>query len=183
MNTKDQDAVHPDAERNITAFFDTRDAAEQAIVDLTETGLPRERILLRVGTARKPCVVDDDKGLLQEVKELVLPSDTPDAAVETLRREGFILTVRSDPAAHDTLVIMLERDGGIGIDSRDDIWPGWKSDPAKAQPDLLVRLDRATGRSDAAADVPLAPQAENDPEEAPDPPPPKQPQPDAEARS
>ena len=117
----------PATDRNVTAFFDTREAAEQAISQILETGLPRDKILLRAGAARRAAYVDDGKGLLQEVKELILPSEEPDAAIEALKHEGFLLSIRPEAEAHDTIVAMLEQAGGKGLESREDIWPDWKS--------------------------------------------------------
>ena len=117
----------PETDRNVTAFFDTREAAEQAISQITETGLPRDKILLRTGAARRAAFVDDGKGLLQEVKELILPSEEPDAAVAALKHEGFLLSVRPEPDSHDAVFRLLEQAGGKGIESREDIWPDWKS--------------------------------------------------------
>ena len=117
----------PETGLNVTAFFDTREAAEQAISQVLETGLVREKILLRAGAARRAAYVDDGKGLLQEVKELILPSEEPDAAVEALKHEGFLLTIRPDAETHDAILAMLEQAGGKGLESREDVWPDWKS--------------------------------------------------------
>ena len=142
----------PETDRNVTAFFGSRDAAEQAVAHLVETGVPRDRILLRMGVARKPAHVDDGKGLLQEVKELILPSEEPDAAVEALKHEGFLLSVRPEPDAHDAVFQMLERDGGQGVESREDIWPDWKSGqvPSQTDHDAEGEPDLEAGGSPAA---------------------------------
>ena len=125
----------PETDRNITAFFDTRDGAEQAIEALTSDGVPRERMLLRAGAARSLAPAGNDKSLLTEVKELVLPSETSDSAVEAVRHEGFLLTIRPDPEAHDPVLSTLKGAGALNVESRTDTWPTWKSDPEAARAD------------------------------------------------
>ena len=145
----------PDMDRNVTAFFNTRDEAEQAITHLTESGLPRDRILLRTGAARKAAFSDDGKGLLQEVKELILPSEEPDAAVAALKHEGFLLSARPEPDKHDAIVDLLERIGGLCVESRADIWPDWKSCADQAPSDDLIDAgpDHETTSGEAESDA------------------------------
>ena len=140
------DPAEPD--RNITAFFDTRDAAEAAIGKMGEAGVPRDKILLRAGAARKAGIVEDKKSLIQEVKDLVLPSESPDASVEALRHEGFLVTVRPDAESHDEILGMLEQHNGLGVESREDIWPEWKSDPGQNPAEAAI--DDEFGESSAA---------------------------------
>lgn len=125
MNSPDQ----PETDRNITAFFDSRERAKEAIEALASGGVRRDRMLLRAGAARRPAPVGNDKSLLEEVKNLVLPSDIPPAGGETMRHEGFLLTIRPDAEVHDPIIATLKDAGALNVESRTDIWPSWKSDP------------------------------------------------------
>ena len=171
----------PETDRNVTAFFDAREVAEQAIARLVETGVLRDRILLRAGAARKAAFVDDGKNLLQEVKELILPSEEPDAAVAAIRHEGFVLSVIHYADVHDAVFALLEQQGGKGVESREDIWPDWKSgqdrppsgdEPATTdaddpEPESPVGSDDASGpRSppdESAEPAPSLPDADHPP--------------------
>ena len=124
--------------RSVTAFFDERAAAQQAVDDLAAAGIARERITLVEGGAR-PVAVDPlpsaAKGLWSTVKDLFMADEDRHAYGEGLRRGGFLLCVAT-AGDEARIVEILDREGAVDMDARQGDWEleGW--DPARAASDL-----------------------------------------------
>ena len=76
----------PETDRNITAFFGSRQTAEQAVSHLVDTGVPRDRILLRTGAARKAGCGAEDGAVASRSPEERTPAhgDRPGDAAEAV---------------------------------------------------------------------------------------------------
>ena len=85
------------ARRAVTAFFDDRAAAQQAVDDLAAAGVARDRITLVEGGAQPGAPVPSaDKGIWATVKDLFMADEDRHAYGEGLRRGGFLLSVATD---------------------------------------------------------------------------------------
>ena len=122
------DEVHS---RTLTAFFDTRDAAEKATDDLVTAGIPREHVKLTegadAGSTVSSTATRDAKGFWEELKDIFVPDEDRYTYAEGLRRGGYLLSVRSDEANYNRVMDILDRDGAIDMDEREASWrqSGW----------------------------------------------------------
>ncbi len=118
--------------RSVHALFDTRDHAETARRDLIAAG---------IHSAALSFVADDDRaeastggadrgsdgGFWETMKELFMPEEDRYRFAEGVRRGGVTLSVRTDTANHDKVMEMLDRDGAVDRDEREEHWrtEGW----------------------------------------------------------
>lgn len=127
------------ARRAVTAFFDDRAAAQQAVDDLVAAKVGRDRITLVEGgaapVAEEP-VPTRDKGIWDTVKDLFMADEDRHAYGEGLRRGGFLLSVMLSGGDAARVVEILDREGAVDMDARQADWEleGW--DPARASADL-----------------------------------------------
>lgn len=146
------DSSDPIARRTVTAFFDSRAAAQQAVDDLAAAGVARDSISLVEGgpepveTHPEP---SRDKGFWASLRDLFMPEEDRHSYGEGLRRGGFLLAVRGDAATHDAAVRILDREGAVDMSEREAAWEleGW--DPGRAGADLAAR--RTAARQPGAA--------------------------------
>lgn len=115
--------------RTITAFFDSREAAQKATDDLVTAGVPRQHIRLTEGgtsasTTETPKATND-KGFWDELKDLFIPDEDRSVYSEGLRRGGYLLAVRVEEATYNKAMDILDTDGAIDMDERE---AGWKSE-------------------------------------------------------
>jgi uncharacterized protein (TIGR02271 family) len=118
------------AGNTLTAFFDDRDDADEAVERLVENNIPRERITLIAGDA--PNAVDgatDNRGFFEKLKDFFFPDEDRYAYAEGLRRGGYLVTAR-DLARdeYDLALEILDDEGAIDFDERIASWrsEGWK---------------------------------------------------------
>lgn len=129
----------PGANRTVTAFFDTRDHAEQARTDLMAVGLPSDAITIVGSNAEQFTVAQDrHQGFWQSLVNFVMPDDDARVYDEGLRRGGFALSVSVTDSNHDQAIDVLDRDGAVDLDERETEWrsEGWgtSAGPADATP-------------------------------------------------
>ena len=112
--------------RSVTAFFDTRDAADQARDDLVAAGVPSAAVRVAGGqtTMAEP---PHPHGFWESLKEFFVPAEDRHMYAEGLRRGGFALSVETDSAAYDRVLDILDRDGAVDMDERSAGWrdEGW----------------------------------------------------------
>ena len=150
--------------RSITAFFDERRAAQQALDDLAAAGVPRERVTMVEGGS-SPAPVDASpraaKGLWDRVKDLFLAEEDRHAYGEGLRRGGCLICVAT-AGDEASVVEILDREGAVDMDARQSDWEleGW--DPVRASADL--RDLAAAESAPAAGPARAAPRILRDPE-------------------
>lgn len=127
------------ARRAVTAFFDDRAAAQQAIDDLVAAKVARERITLVEGgaapVASEP-VPTRERGIWATVKDLFMADVDRHAYGEGLRRGGFLVSVMLGAGDAARVVEVLDREGAVDMDARQSDWEleGW--DPVRASADL-----------------------------------------------
>jgi len=114
----------------ITAFFDSRSDAQDAIDRLIEAGTDRDRIRLVPGAERdtaNPSYPESGSGFWEALKDLFIPDDDRYTYAEGLRRGGYLVTVRATAEEYDRAIDILDDEGTIDIDERQDSWrtEGW----------------------------------------------------------
>jgi len=154
----------------VTAFFDSRMDAEEAISRLHAAGIARDGIRLTPsdqgtetsgGTSRgtdTQSFPEASVGLWDSLRDLFLPDEDRHTYAEGLRRGGYLVTVDASDADYERVIDILDDEGTIDIDERASSWrsEGW-SGTSSAAPlsgrtaDLTTGLSGASGTTTDAA--------------------------------
>lgn len=132
------------SDRTLTAMFDTREAADEAVQRLEQIGVPSGFITITGGPAH------EEKGFWEK---LFFPEDDREAYAEGIRRGGYLLTVTGvDADLYDRAAVVLEEhEGTVDLDERTEAWrqAGWKNARAAATDELPAEgaAHRATGET------------------------------------
>ncbi|GAA0594788.1 hypothetical protein GCM10009416_36310 [Craurococcus roseus] len=120
------------ATRTITAMFDNRAEAEQAIQALvSEVGLSRSAVRVDPGadatTGGATASAHEDKGFFASLKDLFVPDEDRHSYVEGMRRGGVLVSAQVEDAHIDRAMDVLERQGAVDLDEREASWrkEGW----------------------------------------------------------
>jgi uncharacterized protein (TIGR02271 family) len=124
--------------RLVTAFFDSRSDAEQAISRLHEAGIAQDGIRLTAsdqdgGTSRgtdTQSFPEASAGLWDSLRDLFLPDEDRHTYTEGLRRGGYLLSVEASDAQYERVLDILDDEGTIDIDERANSWreEGWSGE-------------------------------------------------------
>ena len=133
MTDFSRDDVHS---RTLSAFFDTRGAADQAVSDLEAAGVPRQHIHRVDGRAASAGSATSDTGstgFLASLKDMFMPEEDRYGYAEGLQRGGYLVSVKADEANYTRVTDILDRDGAIDMDEREaswrqDGWTGYQAD-------------------------------------------------------
>ncbi|MEZ0167896.1 YsnF/AvaK domain-containing protein [Microvirga sp. TS319] len=145
--------------RMVTAFFDSRSDAEQAIERLTAAGVSRDSIRFMPGDERDP--VDNDagssartesRGFWDSLGDWFLPDEDRGTFAEGLRRGGYLLSVEASDAQYERVLDILDDEGTIDIDERADTWrsEGWTGTSGSSTSDVLSGSTANLTTGDAA---------------------------------
>jgi uncharacterized protein (TIGR02271 family) len=130
-STTRDDITRAGSRRTITAFFDSRQDANEAVERLGRAGIPRANINLVAGADRTQgaSVSRDDEGpgFWEALKDLFLPDEDRATYAEGLRRGGYIVTVQANEALYETAIDILDDEGTVDLDQRAQSWrqEGW----------------------------------------------------------
>jgi uncharacterized protein (TIGR02271 family) len=121
--------------RLVTAFFDSRSDAEQAISRLHAAGIAQDGIRLAAsdqdgGTSRgtdTQSFPEASAGLWDSLRDLFLPDEDRHTYTEGLRRGGYLVSVHAGDADYERVIDILDDEGTIDIDERANSWrsEGW----------------------------------------------------------
>lgn len=114
--------------RNLTAFFDERDDAEEAVDKLRSLGLTDASVRLIGGDEYASRAHDDDKGFWESISDFFFPDEDRATYAEGLRRGGYLVTVSAIPSEYyDQALDILDDEGSIDVDERSASWrsEGW----------------------------------------------------------
>jgi uncharacterized protein (TIGR02271 family) len=134
------------AQRTITAFFDTRDDAQEAVDALRAEGVESSAISMiegsRPGSMAGDAAADRpyrEEGFWASLANLFMPDDDRYTYAEGLRRGGYLVTVTTSAADYDAILEILDREGTVDIDERAAAWrsSGWTgTGSAGSAPDM-----------------------------------------------
>jgi len=117
------------ANRMLTAFFDTRTAAEEAISRLVQAGIARGEINLVEGDTRTSGASTsyEDTGFWASLSNLFMPDEDRHTYAEGLRRGGHMVSVHTTDSQYQKALDILEDEGTINLDDRANEWKseGW----------------------------------------------------------
>ena len=134
----------------VTAFFDDRDDAEEAVANLVETGIAKSDIRM-VGGNESSAITEPveppvhEKGFFESLGDLFMADEDRHTYAEGLRRGGYLVSVPTTAANREQILDILDHDGTIDIDGRVETWglEGW-SGRATGDDAGIVRLPPAS---------------------------------------
>jgi stress response protein YsnF len=149
----------------VTAFFDNRTDAEEAVRALHAAGVSRDSIRLVPGHERDeaegadaPSLGEASVSFWDSLRDLFLPDEDRTVYAEGLCRGGYLVSVNATEAEHELVLDILDDEGTIDIDERANSWraEGWSgSSTAEALSGATANLtssSSAPGLSPAGAD-------------------------------
>lgn len=115
------------AKSMLTAFFDSRSEAEDAVERLKEAGVTDVRLMPGYEADADKVESDDRGGFWPQLGDWLLPDDDRAVYAEGLRRGGFLVSASVGEATYDTAHDILDDEGAIDMDERADLWrsEGW----------------------------------------------------------
>jgi uncharacterized protein (TIGR02271 family) len=113
----------------LTAFFEDRDDAQEAVSRLRSLGIPEASIRL-VGGDGDTTGVDHEKGFWESLGDFFFPDEDRATYAEGLRRGGFLVTVTGiSQSQYEQAVDILDDEGSVDVGERAETWrsEGWSS--------------------------------------------------------
>jgi uncharacterized protein (TIGR02271 family) len=146
--------------RMVTAFFDSRSDAEQAVERLTEAGVSRDNIRFMPGDERDPSDNDagttartEPRGFWDSLGDWFLPDEDRGTYAEGLSRGGYLISVEASDEQYERVLDILDDEGTIDIDERASSWreEGWTGGTtAMGRDDVLAGSTANLTTGDAA---------------------------------
>jgi hypothetical protein len=123
----------PRGRETVTAFFESRAEAEMALDRLRQAGFAADDARIYEGRAAGPDAEREDrhKGFWETLGDLFLPHEDRGTYAEGLSRGGTLLSVPVRPDERSRVVDILDDDGTIDLDERQEVWrsEGWGGPP------------------------------------------------------
>lgn len=126
------------AQRIITAFFDNKKDASEAVERLTRLGLTRDNIKMVEGSPHgnrassttnqsSTSRSSEPRGFWESLGDLFLPDEDRYTYAEGLSRGGYLVTVKVTDAQYERALDILDDEGTVDIDERAQAWrsEGW----------------------------------------------------------
>ncbi len=143
------------ADNGLSAFFDTKADAEQALESLRAAGIPEANLRLTEGAQANDGTTDANgeirqKGFFEALGDFFFPEEDRYAYAEGLSRGGYLLTVMNLPEhLREQALDILDSSGAVNIDDREESWraEGWS--PASWADDRDSRQTGTTGLTGA----------------------------------
>ena len=145
------------AQQTLTAFFDSRSDATQAIEKLVQAGIARTAIRLlpeqegpSTTTRSSYDYNSDDKGFWASLGDLFIPEEDRVTYAEGMHRGGTTVSVTVDASHMERAADILEENGSVDLDERESTWrkEGWAGYAASQ-----VKTSGAAGTRGAAMDT------------------------------
>lgn len=115
--------------RTITAYFDSRSDAQNAVDRLVAAGVTQSDVEIHgahaaAGTSSQ---THDDRSFFEKLGDFFMPDDDRDSYAEGVRRGGSVVTVRSQSVPFDRIGDILEEAGAVDLEGRETQWraEGW----------------------------------------------------------
>ena len=121
----------PSSRRVLTALFDTREDAREAVDAVVAAGVASSDIKVVEGGSSYQASADvrpyQEEGFWQSLMNLFMPEDDRYTYAEGLRRGGYVVTVECDDANYEVVSEILDREGTVDLDARAEEWrsTGW----------------------------------------------------------
>lgn len=118
------------AKHTITAFYDSREYANNAVLMLRQTGILDGDVTVSPESAKTGYAEDVEpraKGFWAGLEQLFGGTDDHETYAEGLRRGGIMVAVHVDEAKVDDVIDILDRHGSVNLGERETAWrsEGW----------------------------------------------------------
>jgi uncharacterized protein (TIGR02271 family) len=123
--------ISASASRTVSAFFDSEGDAQRAVDRLIEAGIARDSVRLVPGyESDTPATdrTDQHRGFFAALADFFMPDEDRYSYAEGLSRGGYLVAVSNlSEAQHDVAVDILDDEGSIDLDEREETWrsEGW----------------------------------------------------------
>lgn len=123
--------------RTVTAFFDGESDANTAVKSLYNAGIDKASVRLvegRGGALEERVHAEVHKGFLQSLSDFFMSDEDRHSYAEGLSRGGYLVTVTGlDDTTYSDAVDILDREGAVNFDEREEEWrtEGWSPYAAK----------------------------------------------------
>lgn len=136
-------------QRTLTAFFEKREAAEDAVASLREIVGPDGSVRL-VGRGQPH---QEEKGFWDSLSDMFFPDDDRETYAEGLERGGYLVVAENVKAEnYDLTLEILDREGSVDVDQ---LATGWRSEGWTGS-----RAGDRSGRTSSAATSAIASSSE-----------------------
>ena len=148
-------------ESTITAFFEKRKDAEEAVQALRHEGFSDDRIRLVPGAERdaspERAPPAESRGFFQSLADLFLPHEDRYSYAEGLSRGGTLVCVKTNDESYETALDILDREGTIDMDERESEWrlagwAGYRAADVHAVPKSALATGSLAGSTGVGAD-------------------------------
>jgi hypothetical protein len=118
-------SLHNPTGQILTAFFDSRSEAENAIDRILGEGISRDEITIVEGADASG--EKHRKSFFEMLGDLFMPHEDRQTYAEGLRRGGYLVSVPTNAANHDRVRDILDDEGTVDIAAREQSWraEGW----------------------------------------------------------
>lgn len=130
------------ATRTVSAMFDSQGDAQRAVDRLIDAGIPAGSVRLVPGYENDAPVTDrteHHRGFFASLADLFMPDEDRYTYAEGLSRGGYMVVASDlDTAYYDRAVDILDDEGSIDLDEREESWrsEGWSGYQADSATDL-----------------------------------------------
>lgn len=130
--------------RTVSAMFDSQSDAQRAVDRLVEAGIPSSSVRLVPGYENDAPDTDrteHHRGFFASLADLFMPDEDRYSYAEGLSRGGYMVVASDlDTAYYDRAVDILDDEGSIDLDEREQSWrsEGWSGYQADANTDLGI---------------------------------------------
>ncbi|MDX7951366.1 DUF2171 domain-containing protein [Lichenihabitans sp. Uapishka_5] len=108
----------------ITAIYDTREYANNAVLMLRQAGIPDADVSVSPETGTADGVEPRAKGFWASLEDMFGGSDDHHTYAEGVRRGGTLVVARVEDARMDEAIDILERHGSVDLEERETAWRG-----------------------------------------------------------
>ena len=143
--------------QTITAFFDSRSDAAEAVEELVETGIAKANIRIMPETDNSVSPYDgsaydihrDEKGFWASLSDFFFPEDDRYTYAEAMHRGSIMVSATVEAADAGRAIDILEEHGTVNLDQRESAWrsEGWRgyqpaprgNDPQREKAERVLR--------------------------------------------
>ena len=148
-------SLHSSSSQILTAFFDSRSEAENAIDRILGEGIARDEITIVEGADASG--EKHRRSFFEMLGDLFMPHEDRQTYAEGLRRGGYFVSVPTNADNHDRVRDILDDEGTVDMAEREEGWrlEGWvgteaeynalrvDDTPERASLDRPEKLDRS----------------------------------------
>ena len=143
--------------RTVTALFDSREEAENARIQLTQSRIDADRVRIidqsHSGSSNSGSGSDSGEGIWSSIKSAFMPEEDSHAYEEGMRRGGYLLCAEVDEDQADEAIRILDQDGSVDFDRRREQWKseGWSGFTGSGSQETGAFAGQGTSRPGAAS--------------------------------